>query len=289
MVTIKEAEAQTGITKQNIRYYEKMGLLQPERERDSQYRKYSEEDIQRLKQIYLFRKLDMPLEKIRQVLNGEIELQEAIQAQKILLEKQQKKLQAAISFCEHITEKELMQLDVDKYLNQVETEEKNGHYFADILHDYKKVVKSESIRSFSFSPDDFCTTPRQMTEQLFLYAEKNNLDLVITKEGLSPEFTIDGQEYRAYRTFGRFGMVIHGEMLYPELYMPVEISEKRYQILRNVSRLIVPIFVFLLIFLPRILLRAGNNLLETIVYFLLLAGMAAYLVYVAILYKNYRG
>lgn len=288
MVTIKEAEAQTGITKQNIRYYEKMGLLQPERDQENQYRKYSEEDIRRLKLICMFRKLDMPLEEIRQVLDEGKELQEALLEQKKRLEEKRKNLEAAISFCGQIQEMELENLDVDVYLQKIEMEEQQGNVFADILHDYKKVVKSESIRSFSFSPDDFCTTPRQMTEQLFLYAEKNNLDLVITKEGMSPEFTIAGREYRAYRTFGRFGMVIHGEMLYPELYMPVEISEKRYQILRNVSRLIVPIFVFLLIFLPRILLRAGNNLLETIVYFLLLAGMASYLVFAAIVYKNYR-
>ena len=65
MVTIKEAEMQTGITKQNIRYYEKIGLLQPSREQENKYRNYSEEDIRRLKLIVLFRKLDMPLEEIR--------------------------------------------------------------------------------------------------------------------------------------------------------------------------------------------------------------------------------
>lgn len=61
MATIKEAEMQTGITKQNIRYYEKIGLLQPSRKQENKYRNYSEEDIRRLKLIFLFRKLDMPL------------------------------------------------------------------------------------------------------------------------------------------------------------------------------------------------------------------------------------
>ena len=69
MVTIKEAEMQTGITKQNIRYYEKIGLLQPLREQENKYRNYSEEDIRRLKLIFLFRKLDMPLEEIAYRLN----------------------------------------------------------------------------------------------------------------------------------------------------------------------------------------------------------------------------
>lgn len=88
-------------------------------------------------------------------------------------------------------------------------------------------MQSESLREFSFSPEDFCTTPRQMTEQLFLYAEQHHLNLVITKEGMYPEFTIDGREYRAYRVCGRMGMVIHGELLHPELYKPENIPEKQ--------------------------------------------------------------
>lgn len=56
-------------------------------------------------------------------------------------------------------EKELTQLDVDGYLSKIKTEEKNGHYFADILQDYKKVLQSESLREFSFSPEDFVQHP----------------------------------------------------------------------------------------------------------------------------------
>lgn len=98
MVTIKEAEMQTGITRQNIRYYEKIGLLQPSREQENKYRNYSEEDIRRLKLILLFRKLDMPLEEIRQLLEGTIELQDALQMQKEMLVERQQKLQAGNFF-----------------------------------------------------------------------------------------------------------------------------------------------------------------------------------------------
>ena len=289
MVTIKEAEALTGIARQNIRYYEKMGLLHPDRDQENQYRKYSEADIQRLKLICMFRKLDMPLEEIRQILDEGKELQEALHEQRNRLEEKRKNLEAAISFCGQIQETKLENVDVDAYLQKMETEEQQGNAFADILNDYKKVVKSESIRSFSFSPDDFCTTPRQMTEQLFQYARQNDLNLVITKEGLSPEFAIDGKEYRAYRTFGRFGMVIHAELLYPEKYRPTEMPEKRYHLLSAISRMMIPAFLLLLILLPRMLPLKAEHPWEAVIYFLLIVGMAAYLVYVAILYKNYRG
>ena len=78
MKNIKEAEALTGISRQNIRYYEKMGLLNPKRDAGNGYRKYDEEDIERLKAILLFRKLDMPLEEIHKLLDCEIDLQQAL-------------------------------------------------------------------------------------------------------------------------------------------------------------------------------------------------------------------
>ena len=253
MVTIKEAELLTGITRQNIRYYEKMGLIHPSREKENQYRKYNKDDIRRLKLIYMFRKLDMPLEEIQQILDGRKDLQEALEQQKEQLRKKQQKLEAALSFCGEIQETELTDLNVDLYLQKMEAEEKQGNKFADILDDYKKVVESESIRTFSFSPDDFCTTPRQMTEQLFRYAQRNHLDLVITKEGLCPEFTIDGKEYHAYRICGRLGMVIRAELMHPESCVPEGMSSKRYRILRRFSQILIPLCLLLLIMLPTIL------------------------------------
>ena len=53
---INEAEQLLGITKANIRFYEKEGLLSPSRN-ESGYREYSETDIRQLKQIVILRKL----------------------------------------------------------------------------------------------------------------------------------------------------------------------------------------------------------------------------------------
>ena len=288
MVTIKEAELLTGITRQNIRYYEKMGLIHPSREKENQYRKYNKEDIRRLKLIYMFRKLDMPLEEIQQILDGRKDLQEALEQQKEQLRQKRQKLEAALSFCGEIQETELTDLNVDLYLQKMEAKEKQGNKFADILDDYKKVVESESIRTFSFSPDDFCTTPRQMTEQLFRYAQRNHLDLVITKEGLCPEFTIDGKEYHAYRICGRLGMVIRAELMHPESCVPEGMSSKRYKILRKISQILIPLCLLLMIMLPTILQIRGDNHLEVIASVLGILGMLAYIIYYAILYKNYR-
>lgn len=241
MKSIKEAEALTGISRQNIRYYEKMGLLNPKRDAGNGYRKYDEEDIGRLKAILLFRKLDMPLEEIHKLLDHEIDLQQALDTQKAYLQKEQQKLEAALAFCDTIQEQDLAELDINRCLQEIEKQEKSGNTFADILHDYKAVAEMEKKRAFTFWPDDFCMTPRQMTDELCRYANENNLDLVITKEGMMPEFTLDGIEYRAVRMYGCYGMAIHAEMIHPEDYIPQGMSEKRYSILRMIVVAIVPL------------------------------------------------
>lgn len=241
MKNIKEAEELTGISRQNIRYYEKMGLLNPKRDAGNGYRKYDEEDIGRLKAILLFRKLDMPLEEIHKLLDHEIDLQQALDTQKAYLQKEQQKLEAALAFCDTIQEQDLAELDINRCLQEIEKQEKSGNTFADILHDYKAVAEMEKKRAFTFWPDDFCTTPRQMTDELCRYANENNLDLVITKEGLMPEFTLDGIEYRAVRIHARGGMAIHAEMIHPEDYIPQGMSEKRYSRLRMIVVAIVPL------------------------------------------------
>ena len=245
MKNIKEAEELTGISRQNIRYYEKMGLLNPKRDAGNGYRKYDEEDIERLKAILLFRKLDMPLEEIRKLLDHEIDLQQALDTQKAYLQKEQQKLEAALAFCDTIQEQDLAELDINRCLQEIEEQEKRGNTFADILHDYKAVAEMEKKRVFTFWPDDFCTTPRQMTDELCRYANENNLDLVITKEGMMPEFTLDGIEYRAVRMHGCYGMAIHAEMIHPEDYIPQGMSERRYSVFRMIVVAIIPLLCIL--------------------------------------------
>ena len=112
--------------------------------------------------------------------------------------------------------------------------------------DYSAVVRSEAEREFSFMPDDRCDTPEKFTEELLKYARQNDLNLVITKESLSPRMLIDGIEYRAYRTSSRYGIVIHCEMLHPEDYIPEGMSAKKYRRYRILSVVALPVLLFII-------------------------------------------
>lgn len=244
---IKRAEEATGISRQNIRFYEKQGLLHPARNKRNSYREYSEEDILRLKQIRLFRKLGMPIEEIRRLLDGEEDFRLALQEQERRLAAEEENLKASRQFIRKIHAASLEEMDVDYYLRTMEEEEKRGAVFGKFAGDYKKTALAETKRSFGFHPDTMCGTPQEFTLELCKYANENDLDLVITKEGMTPEFTIDGIEHTAYRSSGRFGISIHCEMKHPEDYIPPDMPEDRYDRVRRIYRIVNVCFLLLII------------------------------------------
>ena len=72
-MTIHEIEERTGMTRANIRYYERAGLLAPERA-DNNYRDYSDADLAALQKVQLLRQLRVPVGEIARLRSGELEL-----------------------------------------------------------------------------------------------------------------------------------------------------------------------------------------------------------------------
>lgn len=289
MISIKEAARITGIAEQNIRYYEKQKLLTPGRNAANSYREYTGEDLRRLKLIRLFRSLDMPISEIRKLFKDEISLQEAVNRQCRRLKEERDKLDNAFEFCSSIHESSLSQLDVDAYLDKMEREEKKGSVFSDFAKDYLAVIKSEMKREFSFMPEAMCGNPREFTDELLKFARHEGMNIVITQESLSPRFEIDGVEYRAYRTSGRFGITVHCEMVHPEDYIPEGMQEKKYYRYRFLSIIALPVLIFVTANLW--LIRDMFSDWESIVIFA--GALAVFIANLCFLYycygKNYKG
>jgi DNA-binding transcriptional MerR regulator len=72
--TIEQVATSMGLTKRTLRYYEEVGLLPPTGRTEGNYRRYSEEDIERIKRIKELRDLlGFSLSDIRQLLEAEEE------------------------------------------------------------------------------------------------------------------------------------------------------------------------------------------------------------------------
>lgn len=101
-MTIKEVEEALGITRANVRFYEKEGLIAPKRNPLNDYRDYSREDVEALRRILYLRSLDVPIEKIRKLMQREENLCEVLRERKQELEKQSRQTQEAILLCEKL-------------------------------------------------------------------------------------------------------------------------------------------------------------------------------------------
>ncbi len=196
----KQIEELTGITRQNIRYYERQGLLEPARDTGNAYRDYSEEDLRRLKLIKMLRMLDMPIKEIGQVLDGTLPLKEAAARQQEALLQQQKQIQAAVEVCTNIRKEKSEVIDVDSYLDRMENMAKSGSVFARIVDDYKQVAEEERQRKFSFYTEHPVNTAGMFEEELRKWAKGEQRKFRMVRPGKYPEFTLDGVSYTAART-----------------------------------------------------------------------------------------
>ena len=136
-MTIKEVEKKLNITRANIRFYEKEGLLEPKRY-DNEYRDYSEDDLKRLEKILLFRKCNISIENIRLIFNGVKNLDEIFKEQISVIENEVKQLNGAKIMCKKLSQEKssVDTLDTDKYINIMNSEEQKGNRFYDIADDY---------------------------------------------------------------------------------------------------------------------------------------------------------
>lgn len=155
---VKEVEELLLITRANIRFYEKEGLLNPERSENG-YRSYSKEDVEKLKKIILFRKLGISIPDIKKIFDNEETIAETISRNIISLNRQMDEIKGAIDVCKMMEKDASIDLafDTEKYWNIVEQEELSGNAFFDNLKDYiefeSNTFKSIWKRDFSYDLD----------------------------------------------------------------------------------------------------------------------------------------
>ena len=137
-MTIKDVEERTGLSRSNIRFYEKEKLIEPSRNESNGYRDYSENDVENIKKIAYLRTLGISIEDIRSIISEKVTLQEMIEKQKEVLKNQITDLNKAKLMCEKMLDEESIsyeKLQVEQYVTD--------------LHDYWKdnrtVFKLDSV------------------------------------------------------------------------------------------------------------------------------------------------
>jgi DNA-binding transcriptional MerR regulator len=71
LLTISEVSSRFNVSTRTLRYYEQIGILLSQKKEGYAYRTYREEDVRRLQQIIVLRKLRIPLKQISKIFKNE--------------------------------------------------------------------------------------------------------------------------------------------------------------------------------------------------------------------------
>ncbi|MBQ4562307.1 MAG: MerR family transcriptional regulator [Clostridia bacterium] len=133
-MNIKEVEEILGITRANIRYYEKEGLLSVER-KENKYRDYRQEDIAALKKIIVLRKIGVNVEEIKALFEGRAGLSTIIENAASRLGEDIKELKGALRVAGKMKAENSDSFDENYYFDYITAQEKQGNKFIDLCKD----------------------------------------------------------------------------------------------------------------------------------------------------------
>ena len=126
-MTIKEIELRSGLSRANVRFYEKEGFLSPERHENG-YREYTEEDLTVLKKIRLLRTLHIPLSEIKGLLDDSQTFLQVIENHIVFLDQEIQNYQDAKAMCHKMMRDTHVhqELDIDLYLKELDERDYGG-------------------------------------------------------------------------------------------------------------------------------------------------------------------
>lgn len=154
-MTIKQVEEILNIPKATIRFYEKEGLLHPERTANG-YRNYSDGDVEILRRIIIFRKIGMSVDMILDLQDDAISLQKALEENVKNLEKQMAELNGAMIICNELKNKQvdMEHFDNDVWWDRIHNEEKKGLRFVDLAADILQFYGEEIEKDLGLRKED---------------------------------------------------------------------------------------------------------------------------------------
>ena len=132
---------------------------------------------------------------------------------------------------------------MDDCLTRMESPTPQQGFFSGWLQDYCTLARVQHQKHFFFIPQDSINTPQEFTAALQTYAEERGMQFALTKEGMYPEFSLDGIPYKAYRNPGKYRDEICCDAVHPE-QLDTGLPSRREKLLRIARIVLPPVCVF---------------------------------------------
>ena len=116
-------------------------------------------------------------------------------------------------------------------------------FFSGWVQDYRTLAQVQHQKHFFFILQGSINTPQEFAAALQAYAEEHGMQLSLTKEGMYPEFSLDGIPYKAYRNPGKYRDEICCDAAFPE-QLNTGLPSRRERQLRVLRILLPAAFTF---------------------------------------------
>ncbi len=175
---INEVKHIVGLSSKSIRYYEENGLLTPKRNKNNDYRIYTEEDIKKLKIIKFLRELDVPIRDLKLLNENKMTLKECMQDRVYKINEQEKNFNKVKNMCIEISKSNntYQDINITKYFEEINTLNKEGFTMRKIKTNKTKKIIGTVISSSIFG-FFFLMLATMIT--YFEFAEKNPIPIII--------------------------------------------------------------------------------------------------------------
>lgn len=120
----KELEQELGLTKHTIRYYEKEGFIKPKKDENG-YRSYSKEDVQVLQLVKFLRNLNISIDDVKGIVNGQLSFEECLKVNDVNLEHQIEGLKEVHDKVKKFKDSEL---PIIPALEEIDTQTKKSYF-----------------------------------------------------------------------------------------------------------------------------------------------------------------
>lgn len=233
---INDVEQILGITKANIRFYEKEGLLTPGRTENG-YRDYTESDVTRLKEIVIYRKLSIPVQQIADILDGVISLQDALDVNITALNEEIEKLNGSLALCQQLKAEDANVLDTERYWDIIQGKEQEGFRFQSLTKDYMEFMKPVTDLYLLHVPARHERNPRMIIKYTAIFA--------LILGAINSLFSGDALGSFSRSFGGRFILAPLGFLMWCVLYIPAYLVGKKYPRVGKVLKVVITVAVIL--------------------------------------------
>lgn len=149
---INEVEHIVGLSKKSIRYYEENGLLSPKRNKENDYRIYSEDDIKTLKIIKFLRELGVTIKELQELQSGSLTLQECMKERIKQIDNETAHYEKAKNICLEFSKSDetFLNINIEKYFEAVNILNKEGFTMRNTKTNKTKKIVGATISSLIF-------------------------------------------------------------------------------------------------------------------------------------------